>query len=348
MEPISLILLGAAASGVTGKLAEKFTEYVGDLVRGQEKATQEAAAHNAAAFLNKLSHQLEKLDASSSSDVLARTVDKALADPDVATTVRTAVLSAARTANEEKHSILARAVAERLSSEAESIEAVASNLAVEALPRLAATHLAVLGMTALVYVIRPGIQEILGSHSLHGAVRSSTEMPGSNYITWLKTNLQIHALNATLGELYLSHLASASCIVLERKVKRDLARTLEPTPKILFDPRALLPIQFEITDFLDSDPIGRDLGVIWHTGLQHLTLTPAGLLIGTAVHEVKSGQPTPVAWNRSEDSQSLEIDEPVWNGRHLSENFLEALDREIRDRASRRVGPWSNLDTKRD
>src|SRR5687768_15950801 len=107
MDPISLVFAGAAAGGVAGKIAEKATEFVLDLVRGQDAAVQKKAAENAGAFLTALSAHLSRLEESGAAR-LPGDVDTALGDPDLAATVRTAIVGAARTDNPDKHAVLAR------------------------------------------------------------------------------------------------------------------------------------------------------------------------------------------------------------------------------------------------
>jgi hypothetical protein len=342
MEPLSLILAGAAAAGVTGKIAEKFTEFVTDLVRGQDNAVQQKATENIAEFLVELDKRLREAERQKS--ISDQQVETALSDPDVAFTIRTALIGAARTASAEKHGALARAVAERLTAPAESNDALASTLAVDAIPKLSGSHLRFLGIAAVVYVVRP-IPEWFLDESPDGSVGEKRR--GSryaSYVEWLRTSLERLHLQVTLREMEIAHLVSTGCLAYERKLRRDLLTNLDPGNSWILDPRATWHVSADLAEFLHLDPIGRDLGSLWTFGLQHVSLTPSGRLIGTAVYESVGGDPTEVSWSRQAPPPDQAIDDAVWDGEHINENFLRAFDRAVKDRAERRVGPWRHLD----
>ncbi|HLL50803.1 MAG TPA: LPO_1073/Vpar_1526 family protein [Thermomicrobiales bacterium] len=341
MDPISMVLASAAAGGVAGKLAEKATDFVMDLVRGQDAAVQQKAAENAASFLGALSAQLSRLEQRGGAPTEGN-LDATLSDPDVAATVRTAIIGAARTENSTKHAVLARAVAERLVASAESNEALASVLAVDAIPKLSAAHLRFLGIAAVVYVVRP---EPYRFGEREGHIAMQTDQPRRDrFGTWLTSVLERLHLGIVLGDLELVHLVSTGCITYERKLKRDLHVTLAPSHAELADPRAFLTAQYHVAEFLALDPTGRDLSDLWEFGLQHVTLTPAGRLIGAAVYESVGGDPDDVGWSKVAPVPDQVINDAVWDGRTIREEFMEALDREVRNRAERRVRPWAALD----
>lgn len=345
MDPLSLILAGAAAGGVAGKLAELFTGYLGDLLRGQDRTTQEAAAENAAAFLAKLVAQIQTGAQTSGNSIEVR-VEPALTDPDFATTVRTALVGAARTANPDRHAILARAVTERLSAEPESIEAVASNLAVEVVPRLSQSDLQLLGLAAVTYNIRPTVELLIDRVGVSDGSQNEQAgwQPSTEFVTWFRRAVTYHALGTALSDINWVHLVSASCVVYERKLLKNLHRTLQHHMVEILDHRAQINLARDIAHFLHLDPIGRDLAGLWKAGLQHTTLTPVGLLIGTAVHETKSGELTPVNWHTATGIEGNLVADVVWDGERISERFLKVLDRAVRDRAERGIGIWRNLD----
>jgi hypothetical protein len=340
MEPISVILGAAAVGSLAGKITEKVVDYVGDLVRGQDKAAQEAAAQNAAKFLVKFSQTVERMEARESL-LIAPSIDAALSDPDVATTVRTAVVGAARTSNEQKQAALARSVVERLMATPESVEAVASNLAVESIPHLSAADLQLLGLAAVVYAIRPPYDILL--FSVDPEPQSEGWNPITPYGRWLRSALETNSLDLNLGDLQWIHLAACSCIVYERKLRKDLGSTLLPNGVEILDPRGMIDLRYDLGIFVHQAPIGRDLNNLWEAGLQHCTLTPVGLLIGAAVHEARTGVRVEVPWNYNSRSRTFEVQDLVWDGDRISERFLEVLDRVVKDRAERRVGIWDGL-----
>lgn len=339
---MSLVLMGAAASGVVGKLAEKFTDYLTDLVRGQDQAVQQKATENAAAFLGELSKQISRIE-QRGTPFSDSQIEQALRDPDVAITIRTALAGAARTSSQEKHDALARAVAERLGAAAESNEALASVIAADAIPKLSVVHLRFLGIAAVVFTVRP-------LSSLYSGLPANGHLDAEqirerydSYTSWLKTSLERLHTGVTLDELQIAHLVSAGCLTYERKLLRDLTAVLTPKRSAFLDPRATWHVGIDIGEFLNFDPTGRDLGSLWEYGLQHVTLTPAGRLIGAAVHESVGGDAVDLNWARAESPQDQAIDDAVWDGRTIREEFLRALDRAVRDRAERRVRPWISL-----
>jgi hypothetical protein len=328
----SVVAAGEGSGGIAGKLEERLSAFVFDLMRGHDSKAQQAANTNAEAFMLELAKRLER-----ESEVAGVDLDKALADPDVATTIRTAVIGAARTASAEKHDALARAIAERLKAAAESNEALASTIAVEAIPRLSGAHLRFLALATVTYIVRPMPTEFLNRSE--GATHSF-------YSSWLKKSLSPLHLQVGLDELQVTHLASVGCLTYERKLRRDLSRVLTPPDLDLFDPRSGVPfaVASDIEEFLFLDPIGKDLQELWNVGLQHVTLTPAGTLIGTAVHESVGGDPVEIAWSKNVVPEDHIENDVVWDGRDISMDFLDALDRAIQDRAERGVRPWNRLD----
>ena len=69
---------------------------------------------------------------------------------------------------------------------------------------------------------------------------------------------------------------------------------------------------------------------LWDDGLQHVTLTPSGLLIGAVVHELRCGDRVEVRWD-------LPLSDPfevggVWDGQYVNTRFVDALLPELKNR----------------
>jgi hypothetical protein len=336
MDPLSLVVASAAAGGVAGKLAEKVVDYLAELLKGQDQVVQERAAENVGVFLPRLSEQLQRLE--SRLQMPSSQLEAALSDPDVAVALRSALIGAARSSSRAKHDSLARAVAERLVAPSETVEAVASVHAIEAIPRLSNAHLHFLGIAAITFILRP--LALYAPVQRDGVVREpQAGAPYRSYCDWLREALTRHHLEVTLGELQLAHLISAGCITYERKLRRDLHSTLMAGREELIAPLAAFDCAQDLTLFLLRDPVGADLQALWEKELQHVTLTPAGSLIGVATYESGGGEP------QSNSSPFIDrpIDDVVWDGSRLGERFLGALDRAVKDRAERGVGPWMDL-----
>ena len=158
---------------------------------------RQAAIGNAEAMFRTLQARMDDMQRQIGSGQGTETaVLKALSDLDFSYTVQQALLQGARTSNPARHEILARAVVERLLAAPDSIQGVASAAAVEALGRLSATHLKLLGLGAMVYYVGPRVRAPLmpegvpGADSPHYKTRFKAEqgfmMPAVEaYVEWL-------------------------------------------------------------------------------------------------------------------------------------------------------------------
>ena len=152
-DPISLIALGAAVGGAAGKFAEKSWEIAEGWLRerfGSHSATaRQQAEHNAAQFVRELAISLEK------SGVASRTIEKASTHPQFSVVLQSAVIGAAQTSEASKHLLMAKLVANRLSSEAESTYSLASQLAIQAICQTTHRQLTLLAVACFLHEIRP-------------------------------------------------------------------------------------------------------------------------------------------------------------------------------------------------
>lgn len=339
VDPVSIVLASAAAGGVAGKIAEKAIDFLHELVRGQGPAVQKASAENALAMLLDLQARLKSLEEGQ--------VEAALRNPDVAATLREGIVGAARTSDESKHRLLARAVAERVVAKDESTHALASNLAVEIVPRLTLAQLNFLAVAALVYAVRPDGLPLEENASLdnRGAVTEAESEAIRAYLPWLKNMLsRLDLRSVRVAETDEAHLVSNGCIVRELSVRRDLIKALTP-----FGPRILTiassgHLGYELTEYMHLDNDGREIQSIWNHRLEHVTLTPTGTLIGSTYLELRTGHDVDVERAMSTAlTPGLEVDDGVWDGRYIREDFLRTLDDEIKSRIERGVGPWYDL-----
>lgn len=350
MDPVTLSIVSAVAGSVGGEVVKGLWGAAGqrwfsDYFHNHGQKALEKGQENTTAFLCRLALRLEHLEWKLlPAEDIPRVVSDVLADPDFAASLRTAILSAARTGNEVKHEVLARSIAERLSAAEDSMEAIASNLAVEVIPRLSSDHLSLLGLLALVHAIRPyplplneAPPEGVPSHETSGAEKEAL----AGYIAWLRQALGHHSLPNHVSSADLAHLAASSCVLIEPKVYRSLQAVLNPGNARLTTWGARLAIDMDLGEFVHIDPLGSSLHGLWSQNLQHVTLTPVGLLIGTTVHDLQAGSRTAITWHLQGPQQDKSVvDDAVWDGRNIRENFLKALDSEIKNRAERGVGIW--------
>jgi hypothetical protein len=302
------------------------------------------AEENAEDFVQLLAERVERLESLPTSP--AQLVAAASEDPDFAAVIHSAVLGAARTNSRERHALLAQAVAQRLVATPGSVRAVASNLAVETIPRLANVHLEILGLLAVIWGIRPrdlipaepaendeGEQSVAEVSAMRAAV--------TPYRDWLMAQLEVYRQTESVTDDSFAHLVSAACITFERKVRRDLKDVLLPGRsggawhrRTMFD-----TVMRSEGLILYKDAWDRWIDDLWTAGLQHARPTPTGLLIGCTVHDAKAGNATALEWEWADVGAAADvpINDTVWDGRGINHNFMDKLERELRDRGIRRM-----------
>lgn len=317
---------------------ERAIEYLGESVASQTPVAQERAAVNALGFIERFATRFEaaaKRLLPNRSPV--STVQDGFADPDAGALMRHAIISAARTSSEERHEILARAVANRLTADAESRQAVASSMAVEAVPRLAGIHLDLLGVAAFVYYIAP-VLKVPDLKPFYPAASQTKEERAlawkkahalvEEYSQWVRSSIEALGLRSPVSQADYLHLVSAGCLIYDHAVERSLGSVLTPpeldlnSPDSIFASNAFGPI---LAPLAHSEDLKGFHGV-WVNGLQHATLTAAGLLIGTSVYDWKSSEASEIDWN-SPFPVRLKVDDPVWNGQNVSYKFGQAIER---------------------
>jgi len=293
VDPLTAAMLAGVVGGASGELVKGLwtavgQRWFGDYYAGHLPQAQAQAQENTVEFLSHLAVQLERTkEIAETTSERQRVIDEQLKDPDFSATLRTAILSAARTSSETKHELLARAVAERAATESESVAALAIGQAVEVIPKLTGAQLDFLGLTALVYAIRPPIDT---SMSQDGRVERMEA-----YASWL------HGVLAPYSEIEwptaasMAHLIAVACCVHEPGEGKDLSKVLSH-----FEGKSPLDHGFTRSNpfkrRLAVDPAGQWLTHHWRLDrhLARVTLTTVGLMIGVAVHDRKAGSRTQI------------------------------------------------------
>ena len=321
-----------------GGVAAKLTQKAMEIVHGWTSAyladhgeeVEYRARKNAAAFVTDLNTRVETLDRQYQARGDRQTLLQHLSEPDFHATLHAALVASARTESEEKHLLLSRAVAERLGAEADSLTALASVQAVDVIPRLTARQLGLLGVAALIFGIRPpflleGVKNLRISRaaSREEKERHSVQYRalGKAYADWLDSTLEAHGDEWTrTTHADVAHLVSSACIVYDPNPEADLSRVLE---------------RMTVSTIADSlrAPPGwgptRRFYTGWQAILRHVTLTPAGFLIGVAVHDAKVGDHTPIDLADSPFATPSRPHKSSWAER---DKFSKMLDSELRRR----------------
>jgi hypothetical protein len=356
MEPVSLVLTTAALASAVGGAASKWAELVWEVaarrwvekdVDGDPDESRAKAVEQAQALLAQLALEVARLAArvGDDADFCAR-VDGALRDPNFVATLKSSVITGSRTADPTKRDVLARAVSERLVAEQDSLPALAATLAVEVTPKLSAEHIRVLALLAVIHVVHPRGIPIpakappgVDSHGIGPDEATALEA----YAPWLTSAIEAVLPAQPVSEPDLAHLVSTACIIRERGVVRDIQEVISPSRRMttlaatgrLLEPIRRIRVQHRGTHF----------SVLWgENGLQSATLTPAGMLIGTAAYGSLIGAETPLDWRADPIvSPVLGTSHPVWDGRRIRDEFVETLGKTLRDLSQRRVSPWDGV-----
>lgn len=322
------------ATGVTTKVAEKVIEYLHDALRSQSPEAQRKAAENTRLFLSDLADRVAHVEgqlALPRDEYQSTDLEGALSDPDFTLVFRSAALAGARTESRTKHGALASAVAQRLKASAESLEAVAASAAVEAVPTLAEGHLDLLGLLSFLYAVRPPGVPIRqdAPNQRRTDVTPEEYEAAATYARWFSKTVASYGSLATPADADLVHIVSAGCIVLERRQRRDLNALINPFGNRVISTQDASPTTHELWTSLRT-PAGVEIQKVWEHYGQHVTPTPAGLLIGAAAIEARTGEPAGIDWSSRLVTQFVGgIDDSAWDGRNIDKAFWRKLEREF-------------------
>lgn len=272
MEPLLLIAIGAAVGGAAGKFVEKAWDsgekWIQTYFKDHSEIAQKEATENTLDFLNVLAQKVKQLE--DSKQIPQDKIDSAQDHPDFSALLHKALLTSAQTDNKNKHIILARLVSERLKSEPESILALGSKMACDAISYATIDQLMILGLASNLYGIRPkpfpatGIQE-------------------NNFQTWLDgwiTERLKPYQNIKFRAIDITHLESLSCLKVNTFIGRDL-NGMYSKDNFKFD--------FEKLNNID---LRKSIKRMWDDGLQKIDLTTVGQIIGVSVSDLLSNTNT--------------------------------------------------------
>jgi hypothetical protein len=223
---------------------------------------QQKATDNTMDFLNELAQKVKQLE--DSKQISKDKIESAQDHPDFSATLQKALLTSAQTDSKDKHIILARLVSERLKSEPESILALGSKMACDAISYATVNQLLILGLAVNFYGIRPN------PFPPHGVNETNFQ----NYMNrWLTQRLKPYE-KIEFRQIDIIHLESLSCL----KVNTFIGRKLNDMFK-----KDMLVYDFEkMTDTQLRDKMKK----IWNDGLQKIDLTTVGQIIGVSVSDL--------------------------------------------------------------
>jgi hypothetical protein len=275
-DPLSIVTLGAAVGGVAGKFAEKAwaaAERWLSIRFAEHTEAAKAQAHaNAAEFLIDLANRVSELERNGRIDKEGVTGQQQ--HPQFTATLQCAILRAAQTDDRDKHSLLARLISERLAARSESIIALASQMACDAIALSTQRQLKLLALCSF-------LEEIHPKNPVYDARR------------WLEIQLEPLTGLDWFYEVDALHLVALSCVSFDPKTDKSLFAHL-------FLKIGLKNQDAEFREDVFSGSTNIDwLQGLWTEGLAGVQLTSVGSLVGALAYDSIRGTNTGPAprWN---------------------------------------------------
>lgn len=274
MEPLSIILISAAAGGVAGKFVDKAWEagekWISSYFKDHAPRAREEAEQNSLDFLNQLAERVKTLE--QQGEQHKKTIEDSLNHPDFSVLLQKAIISSAQTDDKQKHELLARLVSDRLTKGSESLFALSSKLACDAVSMLNVRQMKILGLLTSLFFVRP--------HPFPPP-EIQKEILNIWFTQWLTQRLYIYR-DLNLTDLDLLHLESLSCVRVSIG-SHSLQKILTPTQES--------SVAFDYKAFSDTE-VGKKVEELWKAGLQHATPTTVGQVIGTYASDMLTNTTT--------------------------------------------------------
>lgn len=262
MEPLSIIAISAAAGGVAGKFVDRAwnlgEKWLSSYFKDHAPKAREEAEQNSLDFLNQLAERVKTLE--QQGEQYKKTIEDSLNHPDFSALLQKATISSAQTDDKQKHELLARLVSDRLTKGSESLFALSSKLACDAVSMLNLRQMKILGLLTSLMLVRP--QPFPPTHIVK-------EIFNIWFIQWLTQRLHVYQ-DLSFQYMDLLHLESLSCVRVSIG-SRNLEKMLSPAKETGFS--------FDYKAFCETE-VGKKVEELWKAGLQHAIPTTVGQVIG--------------------------------------------------------------------
>ena len=268
-DPLSLVALGAVVGGAAGKFVEKAWDsgekWIKSYFENHHEKAQEKAKENTLSFLTDLAQRVETLE--NDKTVSPEQISSSQEHPDFSVVLQKAMISASQTESKEKHQLLSRLVAERIKAAPESLLALTSKMACDAISYTTSNQLKLLGLISNILYIGP-----------------SSNLSEKQYFGYLQARLGPFSKVLPANFDYV-HLEALSCLKFESFITRDLKKLLADKNQGKFD-----------YDFFKEQSLGTALIDIWEKHkLKSTQLTSIGQMIGVMVSDQVTGSLTNMA-----------------------------------------------------
>ncbi len=264
MDLVTPFLAGAAGK-LLNELSEKGTKWLTQAISSHSSAVRAQAEANFQNFLYRLAKRVEQLEAELSIPYL-KVFGNALNHPSSSLLIQKAMVSAATTENDDRHTILSELIAQRLTAEEDDMIALIGATSCDVVNALSSKHIRLLGLIARIFSIRPlKTPKIREQNKYYEYVTSWWDPLGELCKGLEDTN-----------NLDLMHLVGLSCIKvsIDSQDLTDLLALPVKSKKVM-----LKMAQFEALPWWPS------FRKIWDGGLGHVMPTSVGILIGTLYHD---------------------------------------------------------------
>lgn len=273
MEPLSIVLISAAAGGVAGKFVEKAWDsgqkWLFDRFKDHLPKAQEQAEQNSLDFLAELAQRVKTVEQQGGQ--YKKIIDDSLNHPDFSVLLQKAIISSAQTDDKQKHELLARLVSDRLTKEPESLFGLSSKLACDAVSMLNVRQMKILGLLTNLILVRPR----------PFPPQVPKEIFDTWFMKWLEDRLHVYR-DFTFHYMDLLHLESLSCVRVSIG-SRDLQKILSPPKESGFT--------FDYKVF-SGTLVGNKIEELWKSGLNHAIPTTVGQVIGIYVSDMLTNTTT--------------------------------------------------------
>jgi len=274
MEPLSIILISAAAGGIAGKFVEKAWDsgekWLSSYFKDHAPKAREEAEQNSLDFLSQLAERVKLLEHQKEEN--KKLIEESLNHPDFSVLLQKAIISSAQTDDKQKHELLARLVSDRLTKGSESLFTLSSKLACDAVSMLNMRQMKILGLLTTIMVVRP---------RPFPPPEIPKEIFNIWFVNWLEQRLSAYQ-DLTLHDTDLLHLEALSCVRVSIG-SRNLQKILSPSQESGF--------AFDYKAFSTTE-VGKKVKELWESDLKHALPTTVGQVIGIYVSDMLTNTST--------------------------------------------------------
>ncbi len=271
MEPLSIAIISGAVGGAAGAFSKEVwglgKNWIDTYFKNHAPKAIEKAEQNSLDFLAQLAQRVKILEEQGGKQ--RKSIEDSLNQPDFSALLQKAMISSAQTEDKQKHELLARLVADRLTKQSDSLFSLTSQVACEAVSGLNIKQMKILGTLATIFFVRPS--PFPSSDVVHhNGVMSLW------WSQWLEGRLKVYQ-DVTPITMDFLHLESLSCVKYDTIASRQLERILK------FPEESGLKFDYKVFSKTDT---GRAMIKIWKSGLEHALPTTTGILIGIYVSDM--------------------------------------------------------------